>query len=365
MQKEKNKYISSFAIFAIIVFSTVGIIHLFTESSYAFADAVNSTLSQYLRIAFASIGNLVEFSLIELVIMILPAIIGLIIYKAVRVFRSGEGRVRFIINLVSILLLIYSGHLLALGVGHNTTPIDDKMGLTETEVDREVLVETLTALRDEVNALADQVTRDENGVFAHGYTYDDVSRIFSDSYSELADAFGLPFGYYTRAKGVNASWAMGYLGISGIYTYPTGEANVNTLYPDYVTLFTIAHEMAHQRGILRENEANFVAYLLTSTSDDPAFRYSGALNMYNYFANALYKTDKDAYYDIASELSPLARKDMQTASAVTKQYSDTIISDISEKINELYLQSSGSGGVVSYSRVVELVLAYRYSSDNN
>ena len=57
----------------------------------------------------------------------------------------------------------------------------------------------------------------------------------------------------------------------------------------------------------------------------------------------------------------MAKVDIKTSSAVTEKYSDTIFEDISEWINDLYLESSGSGGIVSYSRVVELVLAYRYT----
>jgi hypothetical protein len=44
--------------------------------------------------------------------------------------------------------------------------------------------------------------------------------------------------------------------------------------------------------------------------------------------------------------------------AVAEKYGDTFIEDISDWINDLYLESSGSGGIVSYSRVVHLVLAY-------
>ena len=119
--------------------------------------------------------------------------------------------------------------------------------------------------------------------------------------------------------------------------------------------------MAHQRGILRENEANFIAYILLSNSDDPTLRYSAALNMYSYFASALYRTDKDAYYEIVATLSDSVKADIRSANAVSEKYGDTIIEDISEWINDFYLESSGSGGIVSYSRVVELVLAYRYT----
>ena len=151
---------------------------------------------------------------------------------------------------------------------------------------------------------------------------------------------------------------MSYLGITGIYTSLTGEANVNTSYPDYVTIFTAAHEMCHQRGILRENEAYFVAYLITSTSQDKGLRYSASLNMFSYITSALYKTDKESYYALWDSLSESAVSDFRAASDVSNKYGDTFLEDISNWVNNLYLESSGDQGIISYSKVVELTLAY-------
>ena len=361
MRKERKNIISPFATLSVIVFIIIGILYFISDFSRPFADYINGTLSQGFRRLMASVGDLFPFSLFELLIACLPIILFLVIYRAVKVFSDFRLRIRFIINLAAVVLLIYSGHLLALGIAHNTTSLDKKMELSEVEVTKDNLTETLTDLVDELNSLADLVPRDQNGVFTHGYSYPEISEKVSSAYNEFAHTYGLPEGYKSNAKGVRAGAVMSYLGITGIYTYVTGEANVNTSYPDYVTLFTTAHEMAHQRGILRENEANFIAYILLSNSDDLTLRYSAALNMYSYFASALYRTDKDAYYEIVATLSDSVKADIRSANAVSEKYGDTIIEDISEWINDFYLESSGSGGIVSYSRVVELVLAYRYT----
>ncbi|MBO7195987.1 MAG: DUF3810 domain-containing protein [Clostridia bacterium] len=359
MSNKRTKIFSIFSWISIALFLIIGATHLATDISPEFADLVNSTASQGFRRIMASVGEIVSFSLFELLIICIPIILFFVIRKAVKMFSSREGRARFVVNLAAVVLLIYSGHLLALGVAHNTTTISRKMGIDEVEVTEENLIATLTDICDEINELATCVPRDSDGVFTHGYSYSEISHSISRDYITFADAYNLPEGYYSTAKGVRVSEVMSYLGITGIYTYVTGEANVNTQYPDYVTLFTIAHEMSHQRGILRENEANFVAYILLSSSDDPCFRYSAEMNMYNYFASALYSTNKDAYYEIVAELSPLAKADIRVANAVSQKYGDTIIEKISEWINDFYLKSSGSGGIVSYSCVVELVLSYR------
>ena len=54
---------------------------------------------------------------------------------------------------------------------------------------------------------------------------------------------------------------LSYLGISGIFIPFTCEANVNATLPDWEIPFTACHELAHQRGFAREDEANYVGYL--------------------------------------------------------------------------------------------------------
>lgn len=362
IQKLKD-VISPFAFLSTVLFFIIAIIHSATEYSRKFADFINGSISHGFRMALASVGEIFPFSLFEILILCLPIIISLVIYRAVRVFPDKIKRARFIINLFAIVLLVYSGHLLALGVGHNTTPIDKKMEIFEVEVTKERLEETMADLIFEINSLADSVPRDARGVYISKYSFEELSSMYSASYIDFASAYGLPRGYYSTAKAVLFSDAFSYLNIGGIYTYVTGEANVNTNPPDYVTTFTIAHELCHQRGIMRENEASFIAYILTSTSEDAGVRYSGALNMYSYFASALYKTDKDSYYRLVATLSETAKVDIRAANEVYYRFSDTIFQEISDYINDFYLTSSGSGGIVSYSRVVHLVLAYKYGEN--
>lgn len=359
MQKERKDIISPFALFSVSAFIVTGIIYVASDISPRIADLINGSLSQGFRRIMASFSDAFSFSLFETLVIILPLILSFVVYKAVKRFADRRGRIGFVVNFVAFILLIYSGHIFALGIAHNTTHLSETMDLPTTQVSEENLSETLIDLRNEINYLVDLVPRNENGVFDPQYSYDEISEKICKSYENLSDLYGLPYGFESRAKGVKSGAAMSYLGITGIYTYVTGEANVNTAYPAYVTLFTTAHEMSHQRGIMRENEANFIAYLITSTSDDPCLRYSGALNMYNYFASALYKTNRDAYLSIASELRESAKVDFRASNEVSKKYGDTIFEDISDWINDHYLESSGSEGIISYSRVVELVLAYR------
>ena len=64
-------------------------------------------------------------------------------------------------------------------------------------------------------------------------------------------------------------------------SYKTIESNINTNYPDFIVASSAAHEMAHQRGVARENEANFTSFVVLSSSDDTFLKYSAYLDGYD------------------------------------------------------------------------------------
>jgi hypothetical protein len=170
--------------------------------------------------------------------------------------------------------------------------------------------------------------------------------------------YSLLTNYHSRVKPVYFSTVMSDLGISGIYSFFTGEANVNVEYPDYCLPFTSAHELAHQRGICRENEANFVAFLVCISSDDDYIRYSGYLGMYEYLASALYRTDTDLYNEALKSVPKAAIYDMIASSKVYEQHKDSPLGRINERLNDAYLKANGTEGVVSYGYVVRLAVGY-------
>ncbi len=358
MYKNKRKRnISIFHILSLAIFSLVLLLLFASCSSYEAADFLNGSISSAYRRMMAGFGDLFLFSLFEILVVSIPVIVLLMVICAVRSFRRGKG-VRFIATLVSLILLIYSGHTVALGFGYHTTPLMKRMGLTKTEITEERLVNIMTALRDEVNELSEYIERDERGVAVTEYTLDDISRLICDSFDGMSSEYAFLDSFDSRAKGVGFTNILSHLTLTGIYTYYTGEANVNTAYPSYDVVYTAAHELSHQRGILRENEANFTAYLACINSPDTFLRYSGALNMYSYVASALYRTNKDEYNRIVEGLSDGPRSDIQASNAVYREYSDTLFADISDFVNDIFLRSNGTPGVVSYGMVVELIVAY-------
>ena len=151
---------------------------------------------------------------------------------------------------------------------------------------------------------------------------------------------------------------MSYTHITGVYTFFTGEANLNVDFPDYTLPFTAAHELSHQRGVAREDEANFMAFLVCLKSEDAYIRYSGYLNLYEYVASALYSASPELYWQVYATVPGRVRAEMRAYSDFFDQYRDSVASEVTEVVNDTFLTIQGTEGTKSYGMVVDLAVAY-------
>ncbi|MEG2118101.1 MAG: DUF3810 domain-containing protein, partial [Clostridia bacterium] len=172
--------------------------------------------------------------------------------------------------------------------------------------------------------------------------------------------------FTSRPKPIMLSEPMLYTHISGVYTFFTGEANINTNYPDFLIPYTMAHELSHQRGIAREDEANMVAFLVCLKSRNAYVKYSGLTNMLSYLTSALYKADKDQYNELMAKYYPdQIKKEMKAYSIFFEKYRESVANKVTDAVNNTFLQSQGqSQGTKSYGLVVDLTVAYYKSISN-
>ncbi len=149
-----------------------------------------------------------------------------------------------------------------------------------------------------------------------------------------------------------------YIGYSGYYNPFTGEAQINDMVPKAVLPFVTCHEIAHQLGYAKENEANFVGFLAATNSRDSMFRYSAFFEMFLYANNELFLADSAAARANMRALSPEAKADLAELRAFRIKYEspvDRAVSAFYDRYLKLNQQPSGER---SYGRVVMWLLAY-------
>ena len=358
-----KKYISKFSAVSIAVMAVSILLYSLCIRFVTVADFVNSTVSVAMRFLLASLTNLLPFSLFEILIILSPVLLVTVIVIAVKKGNDCASRLRGITALFGVISLLATSYIFTLGVGYHTTAVAEKIGISaDKDISKEQLYDTLNIIVDEINLIADDVDFDGKESYM-AYSIDNLNREIVSAYDTLNETYPLVTNYNSAVKPVYFSTVMSDLGISGIYSFFTGEANVNVEYPDYCLPFTAAHEMAHQRGVGREDEANFVAFLVCTSSSDTYLRYSAYLNMYEYLASALYRADKEMYIDVVSRLSRVAIADMIAADEVYQKHKDSPLGRLNTRLNDAYLKANGTDGIVSYNYVVELVVEY-YTQNN-
>lgn len=82
---------------------------------------------------------------------------------------------------------------------------------------------------------------------------------------------------YSAPKPVVMSELMSQVGISGIFVHFTMEFNINVNVPFFALPSTMTHELAHQCGFMREDEASFIAYLACKQHEQFWSRHEGII----------------------------------------------------------------------------------------
>ncbi|MBQ7338837.1 MAG: DUF3810 domain-containing protein [Clostridia bacterium] len=353
--------LSRTAVIIYLAFIPTAIVYLIARLSPDFADFFNRYISQPLRILYAKLTNLLPFSFAEALLLLLPVMLGLLLYHAIK-HRTKSRRTTLIyiaelISIAGVFLIIFIWNF---GVGYYTAPLDDenKLNLDRTEVSAEELYETALVLVENVNTEARNMTYRYDGFSVMPYSLSEMNQRLLEAYEDFCMEYDFMDTFRSRVKPVMLSEPMSYTHITGVYSYFTGEANLNVVFPDYSLPYTAAHELAHQRGIARENEANFIAFLVCIRSDDAYLRYSGYLNLYEYVASALYRADPELYSDARSRLSAPVQQELRAYSDFFEKYRDSTVSEVSGAINNSYLQMQGTEGTRSYGLVVDLAVAY-------
>ncbi len=309
----------------------------------------------------SAVTGLAPFSLLEFsLVIILPVFIFYLIISVFSKKRQGllDGVVHSLSNLIAVASSLYLVFVLMCGVNYHRLPLSHHLGLEVKDSSPSELYQLCTQLISQTNDLASQIPRNEEGVaelsFAEG-----VGKASQDSYEETAKEYLILDGLFPiTPKAVTLSYYMSYTDITGVFSPFTLEANYNDHVPGFFIPSTITHEMAHLRGFMREDEANFIGYLTTAHSSDPQIAYSGTILATIHSMNALYRADIDLFSQAYDLYSSQVRTDLSYHSSYWKAFEGPVSETVTQ-VNDNYLKANDqTDGVQSYGRMVDLLIAY-------
>lgn len=269
---------------------------------------------------------------------------------------------------------------------HASTFSEQYFGEDKGDYSLEELLLVYNRVAESCNRLAEQMERDGEGmVIYQGSTgtlgnagFREQLQDMADQTRELMQELGEDYpqldGWYPRPKAMFFSDFMCQQYMQGYYFPFSMEANYNDVMHILNIPSTMCHELAHLRGYIYEDEANFISYLACVQSEDAFIEYAGCLSVLNYLYNDLYKawqTNPAEYETAAERVKPVAVSEQVWEDNIfvsdeewerinSKALLDTeLVDQASDVFVDTTLKVNGvADGKVSYSRVVSLLLQY-------
>lgn len=319
--------------------------HVYARTLFPITNQLLSTLTSFVPFSIA------EFLYVSLYLLAFALILSILI-------QGIKGKwLKAIREALVIVSVIYLGFMMLWGLNYYRQPLWVSLNMP-VESSKQQLISTVDTLTQMTNQLGVRVSRDEQGIMKLSIPRQDLLK---DDFLQMNSLLKpIPFlqGVYGDAKPVFLSKYMLYTQISGMYFPFTAEANVNMLIPDATFPFTVLHELAHQRGIALEDEANFVAFVTAVTHSHPDIQYSGAIMALRSSINALARVDLSLAQSKVEMIDSSVRLDMQSIRDFWAQYDGTV-GTVSNQINDTYLKGNQQkDGVASYGRMVDLLVRY-------
>ena len=321
-----------------------------------YSTAIYPVISQVISFIF----GFFKFSAAEVILIALVVLVPLgLVFNLARKKDSGYHAANYAVNVLCAAAIGYFLFIAIWGLNYYRMPLGDIMEYDVRDSSTEELAELCEDLIDNANGLRGQLEEDVNGVLVLPYAEDEVFQMVNQAYRAYGEVNEIFAGRYSNPKPVFFSDKMSYTEITGVYIPFTGEANVNTNVMPMSLASTAVHEAAHQRGIAREDEANFMSYLVCRDYGDVYMQYSGTMLALIHSMNALAASDYEAFAGLAATYSDGVRRDLTANNEFWKQYEGKT-AEVAENVNNAYLESNNQeDGVKSYGRMVDLLLAER------
>ncbi len=342
------------------VFFVALIVNAVIEKNPAFANMIHKTVGAGIRATISTLTSWIPFSFAEILLILSPVLLFTVCFFMMRrLRRSIVAGVRYFVGFLSILSLVFTVMVFGYNSGFYGESVEEKVGIEREDLSAEQLYETAVLLIDAIREEIPYVHYPENSYSEMEFSYAQMNKKLNEAYLTLHDAYPSFEKFYSNTKPVMLSEPWTYTHISGMYTFFTGEANVNVNYPDYVMVSSAAHEMAHQRGIGKEDEANFIAFLVCSLSDDPYIRYCGYADVLNDVMSKLSSASPELHAKARAYMPEELKNEYSSYSQFFDKYRENVAANVSTTVNNAYITSHNQPqGVKSYGLVVDLVAAY-------
>lgn len=277
-----------------------------------------------------------------------------LIYLILNLFKKQKRQKSavFILIFLNIFYFIYQ---IFWGMLYFQAPILDKLPQEDVTVleAKSLSLKYLKLCIDDRN----QVSEDKNGIF-------EIKDLKQIQAAILGQQSKLPKTFSNKKNTLINDFkpslfknVMSYTGILGYYNPFTAEAQFNSQLPATYLPFTLAHESAHQLGFAREQEANFIGFLIGKNSKNKSLKYSTDLFALKSLLTFVSVSDTTFVNKIISNYSTKMARDRKNERLFVKNHQG-LLDDFFLISNNLFLKSNQQEGNITYSYFTQMLIKY-------
>ena len=294
-----------------------------------------------------------------------------LVWRAILVIRRLKRKQRSLRNviaqtvsgLLALAGLLYAWGILGWGLNYQRQPFATSVGFDISEASTEELRRLCEHLAYQAAELRRYTGEDEQGVTRPFDSLPEALARAPRGFLHAGEDYPLlEDGAVSRAKSITIP-LLSWLNLGGIFAPFTSEPNVNIGPPPMSVMASACHEIAHQLGWAREDEASFVGYVACRNHPDADFRYATTQAALRRSFGALARADAEVARNVHAKIDPGILRDWDAASEYWKPYR-TRLGSVAKKVNDSYLKSQGQqAGVRSYGMMVDLLVGERRQNE--
>ncbi len=241
------------------------------------------------------------------------------------------------------------------GLNYNRLGIAHQLGLRVQSYSAGDVYQLSAALQQRLNFYAARVDSTRR------LTLNENKALFKEgvaAYEKIRNTY--PFLAYEQVS-IKPSLFSGigqFFGFTGYYNPFSGEAQIKTSVPVFVKPFILCHEIAHQLGYAKENEANLISFLAGRASDDAEFRYSAYWDVYLYAIRELRRYDTTGFKVLRQTVHPQVKKDYEAYLEYIYNNRNVVEPLMSEFYDSYLKMNNQPKGRETYNEVVAWLIAY-------
>ncbi len=310
---------------------------------------------KYLSITLRFISSFFPFSLGDVLYVLLILLSLFIIIRYFKRLKAAKFSRQLLwqgpLKLLHITLILYITFKLLWGLNYSRHSVAEQLKIGNEKYSPEQLVALAGFLINQINNIQEQRLLVQVSAKQH-YTTNNLETLAVAAYRDMA--LKHPFFAYPQPalKSVLNTWIITKIGLEGYYNPLSGEANVNMRIPPHGLPFVACHEIAHQLGVGREDEANLIGYLVAGNSKDVNFRYSAN---YSVLRSVLYEIrfkSPEAYEKLIQKINRETIIDFKRDKAFWMKYNSDMYAYMDVAQDSFLKLNNQQKGINSYQDIV-------------